>query len=110
MSTEMEAYARWRVHLRITTRTGDHDELGAFLKQAIPFYESLPGVRVRLLRNVNSPDRYIEVIEYETVEAFESDEKRLSGDLQMQHFIKRWRKLLKGDVEVETYQDITDTI
>lgn len=92
------------------TRTGDRQELSVFLKQAIPFYESLPGVRVRLLRSVEHPDRYIEVIEYETIEAFESDEKRLSGDSRMQRFIKRWRTLLKDDVEVETYEDITDTI
>lgn len=65
---------------------------------------------MRLLRSVEHPDRYIEVIEYETIEAFESDEKRLSGDPRMQRFIKRWRTLLKDDVEVETYEDITDTI
>lgn len=81
-----------------------------FLKRAIPFYESLPGVRVRLLRSVEEPARYIEVIEYETIEAFDRDQTRLSGDPRMQALIKRWRRLLKGNIDVETYMDITDTI
>lgn len=64
---------------------------------------------MRLLKSTEHPDRYIEVIEYETIEAFHTDEQRLSGDPQMQSFIRRWRDLLK-DVEVEIYEDITDTI
>ena len=107
---QWEVDARRIVHLRLITRTGDHEELAAFLKQAIPFYESLAGVRVRLLRSVEHPERYIEVIEYESIEALENDEKRLSGDPQMQRFIERWRKLLKGGVEVETYEDVTGLI
>jgi hypothetical protein len=98
------------VHLRVATRTGDHRELGAFLKEAIPYYESVPGVRVRLLRSMEHPDRYIEAIEYETIEAFESDEKRLGGDPRMQGFIQRWRTLLRDDVAIETYEELTDTI
>lgn len=81
-----------------------------FLKQAIPFYESLPGVRVRRLRSVEEPARYIEVIEYETIEAFDRVQTRLSGDPRMLALIKRWRKLLKGNIDIETYMDIADTI
>lgn len=98
------------VHLRITPRTGDHGELGAFLRGAILYYEALPGVRVRLLRNVEEPSRYIEVIEYDTVAAFDADEARISGDPHMQTLLQAWRETLDGEAIVETYEDVTEAL
>lgn len=98
------------LHLRITPRTGDHQELGAFLREAIPYYQALPGVRVRLLRSVEDPSRYVEVVEYETKAAFEADEKRMATDPRMQSLLQAWRKTLAGEVIVETYEDVTEAM
>lgn len=98
------------LHLRCATRTGVSEELSEFLKEAVPFYESLPGVRVQLLRNVDEPNRYIEVIVYETIEAYDRDRARVEGDPRMQALLQRWRSLLAPDIAVETYDDVTDAI
>ncbi len=98
------------LHLRCATRTGAIEELSDFLREAVPFYESLQGVRVQLLRNVDEPSRYIEVITYETTEAFDLDRARVEGDPQMQALLERWRSLLAPDITVETYDDVTETI
>lgn len=98
------------LHLRITPGTGDHQELGAFLLDAIPYHEDLPGVGVRLLLRIDDPSRSIEVVEYETNAAFDADEKRIADDPHMQGLLKAWRETLTGDVCVETYEDVTETI
>lgn len=95
------------LHLRFTTPTGDHRALGPFLKRALPTYEAPPGIRVRLLRSIEQPARYIEIIEYETLEAFQHDEKRLTDDATMKSLIQEWRGLIAGDLEVEAYEDVT---
>lgn len=98
------------LHLRCATRTGSVDELSGFLREAVPFYESLQGVRVQLLRNIDEPSRYIEVITYETTEAFELDRARVEFDPKMQALLLRWRSLLAPDITVETYDDVTEMI
>lgn len=98
------------VHLQITPRSGDHEELSAFLREAIPYYETLPGVRLRLLRSIEDPSRYIEVVEYDTKAAFEADEKRIATDPRMQSLLQAWRATLAGEVIVETYEDVTEAI
>lgn len=98
------------LHLRFATQTGDHHALGPFLKRALPIYEAPPGIRVRLLRSIEEPACYIEVIEYETLEAFQRDEQRLTDDTTMKSLIEEWRGLIGGDLVVETYEDITDEL
>lgn len=95
------------VHLRIQTEPDRCDPLFSFLRNAIPFYEAPGGVRIRLLRNVEDPTRFIEVVEYDSVEAFEKDEERLRHDDRMRGYLQTWRSLLSGAVEVETYEDVT---
>lgn len=98
------------LHLRCATRTGASEELSEFLKEAVPFYESLPGVSVQLLRNVNEPHRYIEVIVYETIASYERDRARVENDPRMQALLQRWRSLLAPNIAVETYDDVTEAI
>lgn len=65
---------------------------------------------MRLLRNINDPRCFIEVIEYETIEAFRSDEARVRDDPQMQNLLREWRTLLVEGAEIETYEDLTNLI
>jgi hypothetical protein len=98
------------LHLRIKTPTESADALFTFLKSAIPFYESSGGVRVRLLRRVDDPTRFIEVIEYDSLEAFNKDQHRADNDPQMRAYLQTWRSMLDEGVEVETYEDVTDQV
>ena len=98
------------LHLRIRTPSGSADALFSFLKGVIPFYEAAGGVRVRLLRSIEDPTRFIEVIEYDSLEAFDRDQHRVDNDPQMRSYLQTWRSLLDGGVEVETYEDLTDQL
>lgn len=96
------------LHLRIRVKNENRDNFLAFLRQAIPFYESPGGIRVRLIRDRADPQRYTEIVEYDSREAFEIDEHRVAHDPQMRAFLDRWRALLAAPPEVETYE--TDSL
>lgn len=98
------------LHLRINTPSADCAPLLSFLKGAIPFYEAPGGVRVRLLRRIDDPSRFIEIVEYDSVDAFERDQRRVEHDPAMAAYLATWRALLAGGVEVEAYEDITDQL
>ncbi len=96
------------LHLRCATRTGVSEGLSEFLKEAITIRESLPDVRVELLRSVDEPNRDIEAIVYETIEAYDRDRAIVEGDPRMQALLQRWRSLLAPDIAVETYDDVAE--
>lgn len=104
---------RWRpavsVHLRICVEPGRTEELRSFLAEAIPFYESPGGIRVRLLGDTSAPDRFIEVIDYASEDAYLNDEERVKSDPTMAQYLARWRALLAEPPTVETYRDIDTT-
>lgn len=104
------AGSRRVLHLRIRTRSAEAEELLSFLKAAVPFYESMGGVRVRLLRSIDDPTRFIEIVEYADQDAFEKDQHRVASDPQMRGYLQTWRSLLAEGVEVETYEDVTSSI
>jgi hypothetical protein len=59
-----------------------------------------------LLEDVADPSRFIEIVEYETEDAYERDRPRVESDEQMQVYLRRWRSLLSGPVELETYKEV----
>jgi hypothetical protein len=79
-----DAADAWRpmvsVHLRIRVTPGQNDELRVLLREAISFYESPGGIRVRLLGDTSAPDRFIEVIDYASEHAHSEDEERVKSD------------------------------
>jgi hypothetical protein len=80
------------------------------MRNAVPFYQSLAGVSVRLLRSLDRPGRFAEIIEYTTDEAFRADQVRVADDKQMHGFLAQWRELLTEPPEVEHFADITAAI
>lgn len=92
------------LHLRIRVAADRREAFLEFLREAIPFYESPGGIRVRLLRDRADPERYIEVVEYESAEAFDRDEQRIAHDPEMRAYLDRWRAIIAGPPEVEVYQ------
>jgi quinol monooxygenase YgiN len=109
----LDAADAWRpvvsVHLRICVAPGRNDELRVFLREAIPFYESPGGIRVRLLGDTSAPDRFVEVIDYASEHAYLEDEERVKSDATMAEYLARWRALLAEPPTVEIYRDI-DTV
>lgn len=97
------------LHLRIKV-PNTKDELFSFLRDAIPYYESPGGVRVRLLRSLENPTRFVEIVEYDSREAFDNDQRRVTEDPRMRSYLQAWRSLLVGDVQVESYEDVTDQL
>ena len=92
------------LHLRIRVKEENRDAFLAFLCKAIPYYESPGGIRVRLIRDRADPERYIEIVEYDSNDKFELDEHRIAHDPQMRALLDRWRALLAGPPEVEVYE------
>jgi len=78
----------------------------AMMKNAIPFYEAFGDAQVRLLRNVDDPSVFVQVIEYRTDAALEINRQRLSSD----PLIQSWRALFAGVVEVDVYEDVTGAV
>jgi len=53
-----------------TVKAGTEDEFAAALKEALPFVTATPGfLSARLTRGVESPSRFVLLIEWESVEA-----------------------------------------
>jgi quinol monooxygenase YgiN len=92
------------LHLRIRLRPGEREAFLAFLHEAVPFYESPGEIRVRLLESSDDPDRFIELVEYATEEAFQQDRHRVEHDPVMKALLARWRALLAEPPAVEVYR------
>jgi hypothetical protein len=98
------------LHLQFACREPVGGDLTAYLRRAIPFYQSIPGVSVRLLRSLDRPGQFLEIIEYADEDAFRADEKRVADDERMHSLLAQWRELLTEPPVVEHFADITDEI
>ncbi len=79
-------------------------------RNAIPFYEAFGRTRIRLLHNVDDPTQFVQVVEYETEEAFEMNRQRVAGDPTLRAFLQTWRTLVSQAIEIDVYEDVTDAI
>jgi hypothetical protein len=69
------------------------------------FYERPGGIRVRLLWDVDDPDRFVEVVvEYADRDTHNRDQARVDHDPAMQGYLHRWRALLAEAPLVHTYE------
>lgn len=91
------------LHLRAKVAPGRREAFDQFLAEAIPFYESPGGIRVRVLWDRAEPDRFIEVVEYVDQDAYDRDQLRVENDARMGELLQHWRSLLEGPPVVETF-------
>ena len=98
------------LYLRIQVSEQRQSELLDFLRDAVPYYEAPGGTQVRFLQSRDHPDRFMEVIEYDSPESFDQDQQRVVSDTEMPRYLERWRALLDAAAEVEPYYDLTDQI
>ncbi|HRW19999.1 MAG TPA: hypothetical protein P5181_14265 [Dermatophilaceae bacterium] len=73
---------------------GCRRQLEDFLREARGYYEQPGGIRVRLLWDLDDPDRFREVIEYAERVDYERDDDRVAGDPVMRGYLERWHALL----------------
>ncbi|GAB3407165.1 putative quinol monooxygenase [Flindersiella endophytica] len=92
------------LHLRGRVAPRRRDDLVAFLREAIPFYEQPGGIRVRLMWDVADPDRFVEVVEYADQHSHDLDQARVENDPEMKDYLRRWHGLLVEPPRVETYR------
>ena len=94
------------LHFKFRMPNADTDQLMALVQSAMPFYQA-SGARTRLLRNVDDPSQFIQVLEYRVPEMLETNRQAIAGDPMIQGYLRAWRTLVPGGVEVDVYQDVT---
>jgi len=104
-----EAAKVWRtLHLKFTLPGADADQLLSLMRAAAPFFQLFGNAHFRLLRNADDPTKFIQVIEYETHEAFEFNRQTLASDMRFQGYLAAWRAMLPGALEIDVYQEVTE--
>ena len=99
------AKVRRTLHLKFTAPNADPKQLLAMVQAAKPFYEFFGGKKMQLYQNVDDPGRYVQVIEYETDAALETNRQRLASDARMQAYLQAWRSVA-GAVDIEVFRDV----
>ena len=98
------------LHLRFRVQAGRREDFLAFLREAIPFYESPGGIRIGLLQDAADPDRFIEVVEYADEETYQRDQARVESDTEMGGYLSRWRELLVLPLEMEVLHGLDESL
>jgi quinol monooxygenase YgiN len=101
-----DAKIRRTLHLKFTLPGADSEQLSALMRASAPFYQVFGNAQFRLLRNADDPAKFIQVIEYETHEAFEINRQSLASDLRMQTYLQAWRAMLPGGLEIDVYVEV----
>jgi hypothetical protein len=97
---------RRTLQLRFTLPAANSEQLVAMIKAAAPFYQMFGNAKVRLLRNVDDPSKFVQEIEYEAQEEWELNRQRIAGDVRMQTYLQAWRAMLPGAPEIDVYQEV----
>ena len=95
------------LHFKFRMPNADTGQLTALMQSAMPFYQA-SGARARLLRNVDDPSQFMQVLEYKVPEMLESNRQAIAADPMIQGYLRAWRTLVPGGVEVDVYEDVTE--
>ena len=97
------------LHVKIKTPSPDAAKLVAtMMKNAAPMYRAFADVHIRLLRNVDDPTRFLQVVEYQAEQTIEQSRQKIASDPVTQNIVQAWRALFPGAIEVDVYEDVTD--
>lgn len=101
-----EPKVRRTLHLKFTMPGADTEQLAAMMRASAPFYQFFGDAHFRLLRNADDAAKFIQVIEYETPETFESNRQSIALDMRIQSFLNVWRAMLPGALEIDVYLEV----
>jgi len=94
------------LQLKFTLPTADPTQFVAFIKATERYYELFGGKQVRLLQNVDSPAQFIQIIDYEIHESFETSRQQIAGDPRLQGLLQAWRQMFPGTIEVDIFREV----
>jgi hypothetical protein len=94
------------LQLRFTLPTADPTQFVGLIKATAPYYELFGGKQVRLLQNVDNPAQFIQIIDYEIHQSFETSRQQIAGDPRLQAFLQAWRQMFPGTVEVDVFREV----
>lgn len=80
-------------------------EMLSMMKSTGPFFQMFGNAKVRLLRNVDDPKRFIQEIDYETPEAIEMNRQKIASDVTMQAYLQTWRAMFPGGIEIDVFDE-----
>jgi hypothetical protein len=102
--TNGDAKIRRTLHFKFTL-AGAPEQMIAMLKSAAPLYRMFGEAKVRLLQNVDDPNRFLQEIEYDAPETMELNRQQIAGDPRVQAYLQAWRAMFPGAVEIDVYRD-----
>jgi len=82
--------------------------LTATMKNALSMYSAFGDAQVRLLRNADDRNQFIQVIEYQMDKTIELNRQKFASDPMVQNYLQAWRTLFPGAIEIDVYEDITE--
>jgi hypothetical protein len=85
------------------------DQLLAFLRDAIPFYERPGRIRVGLYESVDEPGLYLELVAYADEVSYAADQERVEQDVEMLAVLDRFKGVVGGPVEVRRMRPVDVT-
>jgi hypothetical protein len=94
------------LHIKFRSPTADSSQLVSLFQSAMPFYQATGVTRARLLRNVDDPSAFIQVLEYQVSEMIEINRQAIASDPMMQGYLRAWRAIVPGGVEVDVYEEV----
>ena len=94
------------LQLKFTLPTADPSQFIALIKATTPYYELFGGKQIRLLQNVDNPAQFVQIIDYEIHQSFETSRQQIAGDPRLQAFLQAWRQIFPGTVEVDVFREV----
>ena len=76
------------------------------VRRTVPPSSLIASAKFKLLRNADDPAKFIQVIEYETPEAFELNRQTIASDVRMQTYLQAWRAMLPAAIEIDVYEEV----
>jgi len=106
MATNSEKKVLRVLQLKFTLPTADPSQFIGLIKATEPYYELFGGRQVRLLQNVDNPAQFVQIIDYEVHQSFETSRRQIAGDPRLQAFLQAWRQMFPGTGEVDIFREV----
>ena len=104
-----DAKLRRILHFKFKFASAEPAPLAKMVKASSAFYAMFGGSQIKLLQNADDPTQFVQVMEYEAPEFMELNRQRVASDPRVQGFLQAWRALVPGGVEIDVYEDVTDS-
>ena len=105
MANKDEPKIRRTLHFKFALPSAS-EQLIAAIKSAAPLYQMFGETRVRLLQNVDDPNRFLQEIEYSAPQSVEANRQQIASDPRVQAYLQGWRAMFPGTIDVDVYKDV----